>query len=59
MNGQNEGAQRYNIVRFYRDPAKGSRTIRRNVTLDEAQEHCNDPATRDPAGKWFDGYVKR
>ena len=44
----------YNIIRFYSDD-KPSKIVKRDVTLEEAQEHCNDPATSE-AGKWFDGY---
>lgn len=35
------------------------KVIRRGLSLDEAQEHCNDPATAgedDERGSWFDGY---
>jgi hypothetical protein len=28
-----------------------------NLTLEEAQDHCNDPSTR-KAGEWFDSYHK-
>lgn len=31
------------------------RVIPNNVTLEEAQRHCQDPKTR-KAGVWFDGY---
>lgn len=37
------------------------RVIRRGLTLDEAQAHCNDEATHgedDERGSWFDGYDK-
>lgn len=45
----------YKIVRFYRDNNKRTRTTHTGLTLDEAQEHCNDPSTR-KEGVWFDGY---
>ena len=57
-----KGEQTYKIVRFYRDwthPNHGQ-VIKTGLTLDEAQAHCNDPATQsyDQAGEvaWFDGY---
>lgn len=47
------GPRCYRIIRFYRD-GKRSRTIRGNVTLTEAQEHCRRDDTRGEG--WFDGY---
>lgn len=44
----------YDIVRFYR--YRGRRTIRKGVSLEAAQDHCNDPATR--GEDYFHGYVK-
>lgn len=45
----------YKIIRFY---FKGNRRIiKRGLTLDEAQAHCNNPKTR-KEGVWFDGYDK-
>lgn len=44
----------YRIVRFYRDGTKVD-IIERGVSLEEAQKHCSDPATRQE-GVWFDGY---
>lgn len=54
----------YSIVRFH---FQGENEVRATgLTLEEAQEHCNDPETssstcsEDTAaanpGKWFDGY---
>jgi len=45
----------YKIVRFYRESFAKQRIIKRNLTLDEAQAHCRNPATS-KAGEWFDGY---
>ena len=58
----------YKIVRIYFDD-KPSRTIKRNLTLEEAQAHCADPETSSSTckkphnirrtkkhGPWFDGY---
>lgn len=57
----------YKIVRFYR--YKHKRTIKRGLTLEEAQRWCRDPETSsrtatgyaarkrtESAGPWFDGY---
>ena len=59
----------YKIVRFFFNG--GSRTIRRGLTLEEAQKHCSDPETSSytatkPAarartrrmGPWFDGFAR-
>lgn len=59
----------YKIVRYF---ASGQRrTIYRGLTLEEAQEHCNDPETSSRTctnstgkqrtkrcGPWFDGYTE-
>ena len=48
--------QTYSIIRFYAPHlSKGSRVIKRGLTLEEAQEHCKRPETRRD-GEWFDGY---
>jgi len=46
----------YRIVRFCFDESDPDhrRVIRRGLTLEEAQEHCNDEATHGDG--WFDGY---
>jgi hypothetical protein len=57
----------YKIVRMYFKD--GKRVIKRGLTLEEAQEHCNDPETSsstckkvagnirtEECGPWFDGY---
>ncbi len=48
-------AQSYRIVRFYKERGKSRRVIKRNLTLEEAQQHCNDPAA-EKQGEWFDGF---
>lgn len=58
----------YKIVRFYKN-GHPSRTIKRGLTLEQAQEHCSDPETSSSTargaaarryteafGDWFDGY---
>ena len=55
----------YKIVRFYFGGSK--RVVKRGLTLQEAQAHCNDSETssstcsvakkrRVGSAKWFDGY---
>ena len=46
----------YRIIRFRQNGIP--RTVRKNVTLTEAQRHCSDPKTHGVrAGvRWFDGY---
>lgn len=64
-----EQQQRYRVVRFYKD-SYGQRTIKRGLTLAEAQAHCSDPETSSSTctgkagrertrklGPWFDGYT--
>ena len=59
----------YQIIRMYRDHPGQRRVIKRDLTLDEAQEHCQDPETSSSTcqqscnksrttanGPWFDGY---
>lgn len=58
---------KYKIVRFFSN--RGKVTIRTNVTLEQAQWHCNNPETSSTTctkavnrartaryGAWFDGY---
>lgn len=65
-----EGPRCYRIVRHYFKG--GTRTIRRGLTLAEAQAHCSDPETSSSTatgskarartrrhGAWFDGYSDR
>lgn len=59
--------KKYKIVRMFFNG--GKRTIRRGLTLEEAQAHCRDPETSSTTaksaaatrrtqqrGRWFDGY---
>ena len=59
----------YQIVRFYRNPYTNRQVTRKDLTLEEAREHCNDPETSSRTatgseavdrtrrvGAWFDGY---
>jgi hypothetical protein len=52
----------YRIRRFHRDDQHPDHhlIVKTGLTLEEAQAHCNDPATtgRDASGQveWFDGY---
>lgn len=53
----------YKIIRFFFN--KPSIVIKTNLTLEEAQKHCNDPETSSTTCKnnpykipWFDGYEK-
>jgi hypothetical protein len=46
----------YKIVRFYHPSLdKPSEVIEVGLSLEEAQEHCEDPETR-KEGEYFDGY---
>ena len=57
----------YKIIRFFFNG--GKRVIKRGLTLEQAQAHCNDPETSSSTcklaanrrrtkqrGPWFDGY---
>lgn len=59
----------YKIVRFNQRADLPNQTIRRGLTLEEAQAHCRDPETNSRTatnavakvrtaqfGDWFDGY---
>ena len=63
---------RYDIIRFFFNKGNTTREIlRENVTLQDAQAHCNDPQTSSSTctdddgrertrvhGDWFDGYER-
>jgi hypothetical protein len=47
----------FKIVRSFNPSLNRSdRTIKRGLTLEEAQAHCRRPDTR-KTGVWFDGYT--
>jgi hypothetical protein len=59
----------YKIVRMYRDHDRDTHTIKKGLTLEQAQAHCRDPETSSRSatsaeavkltarmGPWFDGY---
>lgn len=61
----------YKIVRHYQDSKIPAETIIRDLTLEEAKEHCKDPETSSKTctspegvarteqyGPWFDGYTE-
>ena len=61
----------YKIVRMYFSSDVSNRVVKRGLTLDEAQRHCQDPETSSSTcrkshnvkrtqerGNWFDGYEK-
>jgi hypothetical protein len=63
--------QTYKILRFFQSDDYDTQVIKRGLTLDEAQAHCNDPETSsstatNPAavertrrfGAWFDGWTE-
>ena len=48
----------YNIIRFYHPSVdKHSKVMKRGLTLEQAQAHCNNPKTRKD-DHHFDGYTK-
>lgn len=59
-----EDEQTYKIRRFHQNDNHPDHRmiVKTGLTLEEAQEHCNDPATsgHDENGNvvWFDGYDK-
>lgn len=56
-----DDGKRYKIVRNHFSDNKPNRTIKSNLTLQEAQAHCRNPKTsnaeaENPEDRWFDGY---
>tara|TARA_B100000513_G_C11796368_1_gene150326 strand:- start:127 stop:573 length:447 start_codon:yes stop_codon:yes gene_type:complete len=51
---QNDETKTYKIIRFFRDDNKPNRVILTGLTLEQAQNHCQDPDTSGDG--WFDGY---
>jgi hypothetical protein len=47
----------YKIIRLYATMGKRPRLIKKGLTLEQAQAHCQDPKTA-KAGQWFDGYER-
>ena len=48
----------YTIQRYYAPHrSEETETIDIGLTLEEAQDHCNDEDSHEK-GEWFDGYVK-
>ena len=47
----------YKIIRMYRDLNKQSRTIKKDLSLSEAQDHCGLESTHGDG--WFDGYEEQ
>lgn len=61
----------YKILRFYESDDHDTEVVARGLTLDQAQAHCNDPATSSTTathkealmrtaryGRWFDGWTE-
>ena len=47
----------YKIIRMYQKDGKRPRTIKRGLTLEQAQKHTRNPKTK---GKgWFDGFTRQ
>ena len=44
----------YKIIRFFQDSNKPNKVILTGLTLEQAQNHCQDPDTSGDG--WFDGY---
>ncbi len=59
----------YKIIRLYKNASMVRKTIKKGLTLEQAQAHCSDPETSSSTatesaavartrliGDWFDGY---
>ncbi len=53
---QNDEPKTYKIIRFFRDDNNKNKVILTGLTLEQAQNHCQDPDTSGDG--WFDGYTK-
>ncbi len=62
----------FKIVRFFAQHPDKRRVVRKGLTEEQAQEHCNDPETSSTTctnragkrrtrqyGDWFEGYTDR
>ena len=65
----NQRIVKYRVVRFYKDHDIRRRILKRNLSIWEAQSHCQNPETSSSTalgstprrrtrklGEWFDGY---
>lgn len=50
-------AAKYKIIRYYKAAGRGSRVIKRGLTLEQARKHTRDPKT-EKKGVYFDGFTK-
>lgn len=62
-----QNIQKYKIIRYFFNAPNRNITIKNNLTLKEAQEHCKNPETSSRSCKnnpynhnipWFDGYTE-
>lgn len=51
-----EEPRTFQIIRYWRDPARKAEVVKTGMTEAEARKHCQDPTTADPNKEWFDGY---
>jgi hypothetical protein len=47
----------YLIIKFYHEQGKRPKIIKRGLTLEQAQAHCQNPKTS-KLYKWFHGYER-